>query len=253
MPIPAPAVFATTAGYRHIKVNLADPRSQEPLVKLGPLGIACQSHYARSDKQNAPYYCSFANARKDIYLRQAVAERLVKANSLLRAYDLELLALDGYRPIELQTELWNHFIDQGRRTLTAPTEQDCIAFAEQYCSSPSNFNLSSSDTWPVHCTGGSIDVTLRSLTTGSELFMGTIFDDASELSQTRHFEEIDMDCGSTIEARKNRRILYWALTDSGLVNYPYEWWHFDYLNQMWSMNVNDAKAIPCYGPATYPD
>jgi D-alanyl-D-alanine dipeptidase len=252
-PIPAPTVFATTRGYREIKVNLDDARAKVPLVDISRLGIASHSHYARTDKQNAPYYREFSAALKQIFLRKGVAERLALANGYLRPYGAELLALDGYRPIALQNELWDYFIQEARRLIVSPTEAVCVAFAEQYCSDPRNFDPKASNTWPVHCTGGSIDITLRSLTTNSELFMGSIFDDASELSHTRHFEQVENPSASAIEARQNRRLLYWALTKTELVNYPYEWWHFDYLNQMWSMNCANPETPPCFGPATLPD
>jgi zinc D-Ala-D-Ala dipeptidase len=253
IPIPTPAAFATTRGYRKIEVNLNDMRSHERLVDIAEHKIASNSHYARKDGQNAPYYRSFVAATDRVYLRRGVAERLALANGTLRTYGVELLALDGYRPLALQNELWNYFIDEAKRTLNFPTETECVAFAEQFCSDPRRFDPKNSTTWPVHCTGGSIDVTLRSLTTGSELFMGSIFDDGAEASHTSYFEQVDDPSASSIEARRNRRLLYWALHKAELVNYPYEWWHFDYLNQMWAMNVINPESKPCYGPAYLPD
>jgi len=253
LPIPTPQAFATTRGYRKIEVDLHDPRSQQRLVDIDEHKIACKSHYARKDGQNAPYYRSFKAALENIYVRRGVAERLTLANGSLRPYGVELLALDGYRPLALQNELWDYFIDEAKRILNFPTETECVAFAEQFCSDPRRFDPKNSTTWPVHCTGGSIDLTLRSLTTGGEVFMGSIFDDGSELSHTSYYEQTEDLGASGFEARRNRRMLYWALHKAELVNYPYEWWHFDYLNQMWAMNADSPESKPCYGPAYLPE
>jgi len=251
-PIPSPAGAATTCSYRQIRVDLSHPRAKEPLKDVASYGICCCPYYARQDGNNAPYYRGFAGALKRILVREEVANRLVVANESLKAFGLELLLFDGYRPISLQGELWNHFLEKARAVLAQPSESDCIAFAERYCADPRDFNPELSETWPSHCTGGAVDATLRDLANGSECFMGSIFDDAAPISHSGYFEKNELQNASDWEARKNRRLLFWAMHQAGFANYPYEWWHFDYLNQMWAMNRANTETAPCYGPADVP-
>jgi D-alanyl-D-alanine dipeptidase len=71
--------------------------------------------------------------------------------------------------------------------------------------------------------------------------MGSIFDDDAEVSHTDYFEAPmgNSLSSSELEARGNRRLLYWAMKSVGFENYHYEWWHYDYGNQMWLMNRGD--------------
>ena len=70
--------------------------------------------------------------------------------------------------------------------------------------------------------------------------MGGIYLDPSEVIATRYYERNDDEMPNTSlshrEARRNRRLLYWAMTAAGFVNYPFEFWHFDYKTQAAVMN-----------------
>ena len=82
--------------------------------------------------------------------------------------------------------------------------------------------------------------------------MGSIFDDDAEVSHTDYFETArnTAQSSSELEARGNRRILYWAMKSVGFENYHYEWWHYDYGNQMWLMNRGDRSSDEAFwGPA----
>src|SRR5690606_33140174 len=93
---------------------------------------------------------------------------------------------------------------------------------------------------PTHITGGAVDLTIRIKKTGELLYMGGIFDDSSETTVTDFFErkkkKNDSLTPSEIAAMKNRRLLYWSMLAAGFRNYPQEWWHFDFGNQMWLHN-----------------
>ena len=82
--------------------------------------------------------------------------------------------------------------------------------------------------------------------------MGSIFDDADAISFTTHFESFELTSQSGIEARRNRRLLYHAMTAAGFVNFPFEWWHFDFGTQMWVMNGNLQSTKALYGRAELP-
>ncbi|MBX9670786.1 MAG: hypothetical protein K2X93_24510 [Candidatus Obscuribacterales bacterium] len=245
---------ASAHDYHDVEIALQHELGADPLVDVRELGLASDSIYARDDGLNAPYFKKFHTASKKIYLRHAVAKKLVDVNQALEPYQVELYLLDGYRPIELQVEVWDDFVEQARRVLPNPTEDECARYAGYYCSDPRSFDESNFKTWPTHSTGGAIDLSLRAIANKEPLFFGSIFDDATEISYTDHFErnESKNDGASIVEARRNRRLLYWVMTNAGFANYPYEWWHFDWGTQMWVVNSGDYSRVPVFGYAKRP-
>jgi D-alanyl-D-alanine dipeptidase len=245
-PIPLRAGDAASAhDYHDVPIDLSCELAGEPLEDASSYGLACASYYAREDGLNAPFYKRFASASEQVYLRRSVLKRLVSVNSSLRPYKVELLLLDGYRPIELQREVWCDFVDQARRVLANPTEEECARYAGYYCSDPRSFDKNDFRTWPVHTTGGAIDICIRSIVRGEPLYFGSVFDDATEVSYTDYFERLESEGrpgASIVEARRNRRLLYWAMMEAGFANYPYEWWHYDWGTQMWVVNGGGTGA-----------
>ena len=78
------------------------------------------------------------------------------------------------------------------------------------------------------------------------MFMGGIFDDASDISNTDFFEMESQKQAlsfSEIEALQNRRLLYHLMTSAGFANNPTEWWHFSYGDQMWAKLTNQPSAF----------
>lgn len=266
IPIPYAPGAPTALDYHSVPVDLGSPRSMEPLVNVSTLGIAAESYYARADSLNPPYYRRFPAAPAHVWCRHGVAEKLQEVNRVVREYGVELLLWDGYRPINCQRELWDHFIKLARQILENSNEEECTKFAGQYCSDPRKFKEDDPHTWPTHITGGAVDLTLRRLNSGELLYMGGIFDDASEISHTAYYEcevtrltsEGRQIPSSFKEALRNRRLLYWAMTNAGFANYSYEWWHYDWGTQMWI--TNRATSLPYitqanvawYGPASLP-
>lgn len=237
--------------YHAIDIDFTHPLSREELVRATDYGLAQQSYYARSDGLNAPYHRQFKSATNDVWLRVSVAEKLKSANDLLCDYGAEVLLLDGYRSIEVQREVWDYFMQQARHILHTPSEEECVAFAGLYCSDPRAFNPADSRTWPTHTTGGAVDLCLRARATKEPLFFGSIFDDPSPVTFTDHFEHQVDPSASAREARRNRRLLYWAMTDVGLINFPYEWWHFDFGTQL--ATLNGSSSQPVYGYTEPPE
>src|SRR6516164_10261598 len=187
--------------YHQVPIALASPANQEKLVDLACSGIGRKSVYAIAQ---APYHKAFSHALATVYVREGVANKLAEVNRILTPYSVELLVWDGYRPLALQKELWNYFISKAKEVLPGAREEELDRFAGQYCSDPRQFDPSDYRTWPVHNSGGAIDLTLRRLADGQELFMGGIFDDADEISWTRHYEDERHTSESAREARRNR-------------------------------------------------
>ncbi len=233
VPIPALRASGTALDYHAIEIDPTGNLFNQKVVNLATFGIASSSAYASAA---APYYRAFETALPSVLARESVAEMLTSVNKLLLPYGVEVFGWDGYRPPELQSQLWDHFIEQGRKVLTDPSDDDLVRFAGLYCSDPRGFDPDDYRTWPVHCTGGSIDLTMRNIADKQLLFMGSIFDDADSISSTRYFENPALMSQSAIEARRNRRLLFHAMSAAGFVNYHHEWWHWDFGTQMWVMN-----------------
>ncbi|MGC8979381.1 M15 family metallopeptidase, partial [Caldisericum sp.] len=84
---------------------------------------------------------------------------------------------------------------------------------------------------------------------GVWLKMGTYFDEMTDRTSTRYYEE-KLEKGVNlseieIEILKNRRLLFHVMTNAGFTNYTHEWWHYDYGNQLWSWH-NNGKVTAIY-------
>ena len=76
--------------------------------------------------------------------------------------------------------------------------------------------------------------------------MGSIFDDSTKLVQTDYFESIHSKRILTLseeEALKNRRILFHAMKVEDIENYPFEWWHYSWGDQMWALLSKNSEAF----------
>jgi zinc D-Ala-D-Ala dipeptidase len=237
-PLPAELQLGPSAlGYHSVPINLQGQANREPLVDLREYGVAGEEYYARTDGLNAPYYRAVCVSKKPgLRCRKTVAEKLKRVNERLKPYGVELFVFDAYRSIDCQRALWAHFLKVARSELRTDDAAKLREFAGRFCSDPSSFDPNNSNTWPTHTTGGAVDLTLRRVGKGDVLFTGTVFDEASPASYTNAFEQSDDDSASVQDARRNRRLLYWAMHAEGFTNYPYEWWHFDYGTQMWARN-----------------
>lgn len=93
-----------------------------------------------------------------------------------------------------------------------------------------------------HQTGGAVDLTLFDLATGEVLPMGTAFDEAIDATVTHWFEHHQV-----APFTQNRRQLYHVMREANFVNYPNEWWHFEYGTRRWAGTLSKPHAI--YGSA----
>ena len=89
-----------------------------------------------------------------------------------------------------------------------------------------------------HQCGGAVDLTLIDKN-GNRLDMGTSLTDFGEKVHTNSNL-------ITLEQKANRKNLYDAMTKAGFINYPLEWWHFDYGDNMWAAYSGLDKCF--YGP-----
>ena len=92
-----------------------------------------------------------------------------------------------------------------------------------------------------HTTGGAVDVIL--VYRGKEVDCGSPYLEFTAKTPTWSRE-------LSYSQRRNRFILYNAMTQAGFVNYPLEWWHFCYGDKMYAAYKFEKKAF--YGKAEIP-
>lgn len=209
---------------------LSDPRvvevsvreCGEPLVDLRDTGAI------RVDMRLADERGAYA------HVRLSVADLLIAAQSQLPR-GLRLMVIEGHRPLAVQER---YFASSMVRIAMAnphwPTEQ-VRTEAATYVSPP--------EVAP-HVAGGAVDLTLCTVD-GVELPMGTEVNETPPEHGSACFTASSL---IDAEARANRNTLIDAMTATGFVNYPSEWWHWSHGDRYWASvtGANHAR----YGPAT---
>lgn len=251
-PVPFEGQRVTTADYGAVAVDTSDERFTEDLVYLDDYGIAGVSYYDISDGSNPPYGQKLAGSLPRLLSRRSVAERLQTVNVRLKPSNLEVFVWDAFRPVSTQSGIWDFFEQQVRAS--NPSYSDAAVYDEvrKYVSDPNKFREDDPSTWPTHMTGASVDLTIRNAQSHELLDMGAHFDQMDETAHTDYFE--NQRAEGSIEDRDprllNRRLLYFVMTEAGFTNYPLEYWHFDWGNQMYQM-VRSARSGRAIEPAFY--
>jgi len=192
---------------------VADP-VDEPLVVVDHPRIACLGNYRLA---------GWRHALRDCLLRAGVADRLGRVADALPVR-WGLAVFDGFRPFDLQVELYE--------AAYADPDLPPGFFAE-----PDHDPATPSP----HLTGGSVDLTLT--VDGIPLAPGTGFDDLTSRAHAAALE------GQPGPDRDVRRMLYHAMAAEGFVVFDGEWWHFEHGTRRWSAITGRP---PRYGPASEP-
>ncbi len=119
---------------------------------------------------------------------------LQKVQDELKTQGLCLKILDGYRPVSVQTKMWE------------------IVRDERYVSDPNKSK-------GKHTRGTAVDVTLVDRM-GNELQMPTGYDDFSGKAHRFSTKWTD-------EERRNSLKLEAVMKKHKFIPFPFEWWHFD--------------------------
>jgi zinc D-Ala-D-Ala dipeptidase len=222
---------AARKGFRQrIPIRRDNALFAEALVEAREHGLMGANFYA-SDR-NPPYWRRVDGATDKLLLRASVADKLRKVNARAGAAGLELFLFDAWRPRAVQAyfhDVWMPAQLQRRDpTLTGARLTEEV---ERYWSAPSSDEHSPAP----HATGAAVDLTLR-WKDGEALWMGSLFDDVTQLAARDRFENLAADnfSFSDQEARANRRLLHWLMTQEGFAGHPDEWWHFSWGDQMWA-------------------
>ena len=212
-------------------------------------GIKGENYYYSNNKP--PYHQRIPGSINRLLLRESVVCKLLEVNSLLDSFDLELFVFDCFRPFKVQNFMYDHWFPNFlKKIYPEKSNEELNQVRDKYTAKgPKNEQKVNLEAPPPHSTGAAIDLTLKYKKSPELLFMGTIFDEVSEASFSDHFEIIQRKrllSFSEEEALKNRRLLYWIMKEAGFENYPYEWWHFSWGDQMWASLSNSKEAYYSY-------
>jgi zinc D-Ala-D-Ala dipeptidase len=243
--VPRTCCKLDAGGYGCIPLDARHALHSEPLVSLTGFGLAGENYYSRTDGGNAPYHRPIHGSLSDLWARQSVAEKLGRVNRALRPWGFRLFLWDAYRPVTCQRGLWDFFWAQARSE--APEADDAVIRARvlTFVSDPSRFDAEDPTSIPTHATGAAVDLTLQHLDTGALAEMGAGFDEMSARAASDHFERAleRGEIGPGDPRVLNRRLLHAAMLAEGFVNYPAEFWHFDWGNQMYVRNLAANPAV----------
>src|ERR1700754_2310320 len=181
----------------------------EALVDAREQGLAGVNFYF-SDR-NPPYWQRIEGATDKLLLRASVAEKLQQVNRRVAGAGLELFLFDAWRPRAVQAYFHDVWMPR-ELTRRDPSLSGArlVEEVERYWAAPSADENSPAP----HATGGAVDLTLR-WKDGEALWMGSLFDDVTALAARDRFETLSPDnfSFSDQEARANRRLLHWLMTE----------------------------------------
>jgi len=231
--------------YRSHAIDLEHELNDEGVSDVRDHGLKGANYYYQSD--SPPYYASIPNSIEGLLLRNSVIEKCVAVNQSLNEINLELYFFDCYRPIEVQNyfhDVWfpGYLQEQYPELKGEELMQEVEKYWARGAGSSAEIDPLSP---PPHSTGGAFDLTIRK-ENGEHLYMGSIFDDVTEVAHTDYFERLE---GirrlnfSEKEAQQNRRLLYGVMEKAGFQNNPNEWWHFSYGDQMWARLKGEQAAF----------
>jgi zinc D-Ala-D-Ala dipeptidase len=209
----------------------------EPCIEVRSVGLRGANHY--NTPFNPPYYLRVPGSISELFLRRTVAARLADINARLDSIGVELWLFDAWRPQAIQRyfhDVW--FPDWLKQRNPELTGQGLVDEVEKYWAAPTAGRNSPSP----HSTGGAVDLTLVFKDTRQPLYMGGLFDDLTTTAWTDGYEHAAPASMSDEEARANRRLLYWVMTEAGFANNPTEWWHYSWGDQLWARLMGNPAA-----------
>lgn len=202
--------------------------SGEPLVNLDSYGFILEP----------AYFSQGLSGDKRIFLRKSVADKLSSAQKSLKIYRFKIW--DGFRSREVQNNIYQKFWDELKRKNPDWDDEKLKTETGVFVTAANNPKRI-----PPHATGGTVDLTLVD-ERGGELDMGTVFDHFGPESAPYYFKESSRD--ERIE--NNRKILREAMVAQDFCVDNEEWWHFDYGNQKWAVQL--GRPIALFGEAKTP-
>ncbi|MEU0298336.1 M15 family metallopeptidase [Streptomyces sp. NPDC006175] len=208
-------------------ILMSDPQvAAVPLRECGETLVDVRDHNFRVDPRKQDPLGAFA------HVREGVLTRLKHARSLLPA-GIDLLFVEGYRPLALQRRYFTEYRDALAAAQPNWTPEQVHQAASRYVSPP--------DIAP-HSAGAAVDVTLVDQD-GHELDLGTRVNASPEESDGACFTHA---ANLSDQARHHRTLLLNAMESAGLTNYETEFWHYSAADRYDALMRQEPYAR--YGP-----
>lgn len=200
------------------KVRVEDNR--EPLIDLAIEFSDLRFDESRKFVQTISPSISFG--------RRRIGQMLSDAQKFLPA-EYRFLIKECYRPLSVQQKFWNDHENYLRKKFSLWSVQEIREECSKYVAPV---------TVAPHSTGGAVDLILTD-SDGEWLDMGSQFNAEPSGCEYRTYFSSDK---ISETARRNRDILWKAMTSAGFMNYPTEWWHWSYGDKYWAYLTNSPMA-----------
>lgn len=204
--------------------------------------------HARIKVRPMYYELGFSPSPK-MYARQLVLSRLLEMLPKLPS-QYNILIYDVYRPRAVQGVLFNWMRGEIRKNMPHLTDEENFTETRKYASVPS---VVGDPYCSPHLSGGAIDLTLIDGATGAECDMGTPFDDCTEKSHRNYYSNLPSLTNEEAAVKARRDLLRELMESVGFISHPYEWWHFDIGDVLWSRTTGKPEAFgPLFGDNEWP-
>lgn len=168
-----------------------------------------------------------------VYLRKEVCSKLYNICHDMKEKNLRVKLYDAYRTIEEQNSSWEKRLIQTRNENPNVSDEDLIRLNKMKVS-----NCYDEKSIGGHQSGGALDISLCDLN-GNELDFGTSYEEYNE--KTFSFAK-----NISKKQKENRKILFNEMKKYNFINFPCEWWHYSYGDNMWSAYKFKNKAFYGY-------
>lgn len=202
--------------WKNIKIR----DSNEPLVDIKKY---CSGVVVRIGKERM-------KVEKTAYLRKTVAEMLRTAQKDLPK-GMNFIINDAWRPQYIQAEIYFNFIKHFQKMHPKWTKERVVKEVEKYVADWKGIASSG------HMSGGAVDIRLVDKY-GHKIPM-------KKRGLTYQQNALSDQKLLPAHIRKNREIMFSALSNAGLSNYPKEYWHWSYGDYQWAKR--NGKKTALYG------
>lgn len=189
----------------------------EPLVDVRIVCPEISVYSGPLDRYQRPTESSF-------FVRAGLAERLSAAQAALPV-GVTLELFEGWRSRTLQATIYNEYIARLSAEHSDWSIDTVHRVASEFVAPPT--------ARPPHSTGGAVDITL--LDRNGPLDFGCPINWSGPESR--------MDAQVDAVAHRTRSVLARACSSAGLINYPYEWWHWSYGDPYWAVVTDHDAAV----------
>ena len=148
-------------------------------------------------------------------MRRGLFQAIQRCVEFLPGSHTGVAIFEAYRPLSVQKQYFETALAQMRKENPKMSDAEAMDKASTLVSPVE-------DHVPPHSTGAAVDMVLVDVNRFSPLPMGRF---GAIWGSNPHAQTFIMD-GIDNEELENRKRLYLAATQAGLVNYPEEWWHF---------------------------